>query len=674
MRSKVVRVRWNAGLVPGLALSWLAGCGTSSDAHDAVRDGGDARSAGSGGLAGGGTGGGGGRSSGSGGAAEAGGNTGSDAGPRVLIEAGPATPVPTTCVPDPAQAEAGGGVRVKSPASQMRFTEGLPFRILADYSDSNAWQCPPGHPPYVCPGTEMRFYVDDVLVGTVPPSTTEEDHFELRLDKGLPHGDHEIRVSYVQWDPKTKAGGPVVDGPVRVHVSVDPLPTHSGTVTLTEDLVLTGNKDLDWQDQTVVGNGHTVTAAAGYSGRVLIKNSLVSGLGDYDAWGIEIMTTGAVSVEDSVFEATAPVKLAANGSAAILLKNNEFRSTNFVTYVASDPSRSPVLQLSGNASGGKTVQGNRFGGGIVRFENSDSWQVGGLAQGEGNILIGPRAVLAFSGSSNDVIQGNYDLHDYHGGWSQGFNLYLDNGSDHELAEHNVIRSSSWPVQSFGGEFRYNLVVDSGHDWWRSSRDGALIHHNLFVHTEGPDGSFNGGIMVYSKESGLEIYNNTFDGGGSVGKFAASALVIGTGSVFRSVRSNVFTGFSDVGQSFSDAFVSGPAGGLTSADYNAFYNPLAAKTSAYSAGLVVGTPGAHDLTSDPHFAGTPELPYRISEGCVWSKTYQTSEVLRHYREIYAPAPGSSLTDAADPADGAGTDIGAIGSGAPDGDDKFGLTIR
>jgi uncharacterized protein (TIRG00374 family) len=32
-------------------------------------------------------------------------------------------------------------------------------------------------------------------------------------------------------------------------------------------------------------------------------------------------------------------------------------------------------------------------------------------------------------------------------------------------------------------------------------------------TTGPDGSFNGGIMVYSQESGLDIHNNTFDGGG-----------------------------------------------------------------------------------------------------------------------------------------------------------------
>jgi hypothetical protein len=203
----------------------------------------------------------------------------------------------------------------------------------------------------------MRFYVDGVLLGSVPPSAAEEDHFELRLANGLPQGDHELRVSYVQWDPKGGGAGPVVDGPAPVRISVDAPPSHSGTVTLTTDLVLSGATDLDWEDQTIVGNGHRVTAGSGYTGRIVIKNSLVSGLADYDHWGIDVTTTGAVSIENSVFEATAPLKLTANGTAAVTLKNNEFRSTNFVTYVAADPSRSPVLQLSGQTSGRKDVAG-----------------------------------------------------------------------------------------------------------------------------------------------------------------------------------------------------------------------------------------------------------------------------------------------------------------------------
>jgi hypothetical protein len=39
----------------------------------------------------------------------------------------------------------------------------------------------------------------------------------------------------------------------------------------------------------------------------------------------------------------------------------------------------------------------------------------------------------------------------------------------------------------------------------------------------------------------------------------------------------------------------------------------------------------------------------------------SQILARFREIYTPAEGSPLTDAGDPADGAGTDIGPISVG-------------
>ena len=68
---------------------------------------------------------------------------------------------------------------------------------------------------------------------------------------------------------------------------------------------------------------------------------------------------------------------------------------------------------------------------------------------------------------------------------------------HELAEHNVIIGGSWPVQSFGGEFRYNLVVDSGHTFWRSSANGTLIHHNLFVHATGTNTQYD------ARDSGVQ---------------------------------------------------------------------------------------------------------------------------------------------------------------------------
>ena len=43
---------------------------------------------------------------------------------------------------------------------------------------------------------------------------------------------------------------------------------------------------------------------------------------------------------------------------------------------------------------------------------------------------------------------------------------------------------------------------------------------------------------------------------------------------------------------------------------------------------------------------------------------------HYREIYRPATGSPLIGAGDPADGAGTFIGAIGADDTNPIDRFG----
>src|SRR5262249_29629310 len=69
------------------------------------------------------------------------------------------SPSPASDPTEPIWNEQFGTVtRVKSPAPHMHFTAGAPLRLLADVHDDNAWRCPPGHPPYVCPGTEERYY------------------------------------------------------------------------------------------------------------------------------------------------------------------------------------------------------------------------------------------------------------------------------------------------------------------------------------------------------------------------------------------------------------------------------------------------------------------------------------------------------------------------------------
>jgi hypothetical protein len=558
----------------------------------------------------------------------------------------------------------------------MHFTAGAPLRILADARDTNAWKCPPGHPPYVCPGTQVRFFVDGQPAGSVPPSATDFNLWELRLPKGLPAGDHVLTVDYVPYDPGTGGGGAPINGLVPVTIHVDAAPAHGATVTLAQDLVLAGTTDLDWTDKTVVGNGFNVTSAAGYSGRVTIRDALVAGLGSFDTPGLDVTTSGSVAIARSTFEATGAMRLDVQGSGALLVKQSELRANNLFTYVSSDPSVPVVLELGGDTTGAKIVQGNRIGGGIL-LVRGDGWQIGGLGAGEGNIIMGARAVLELVDASNARIQGNYLLHDYHGGFSQGFNLWLQGSSGSELAEHNVVIGGSWPIQSFGGEFRYNLVVDSGHNFWRSAADDTRIHHNLFVHATGTNTGYNGAILVYGGESGLDIFNNTFDAGGAVSDFDAPAFTIGAGSLFRSIRNNLFTAFSDVSATYGKAFVSADGGAVsaprvTSADYNGWYNPLASGSARYLPGIAQGTPGAHDVQADPKLSGKPEIPFAVPQGCVWLGTYTTGHVLARYRHLYLPASGSPLLGAGDPADGLGTVIGAIG---PDGQgaDQFGRVV-
>jgi hypothetical protein len=336
-----------------------------------------------------------------------------------------------------------------------------------------------------------------------------------------------------------------------------------------------------------------------------------------------------------------------------------------------------VLELAGSGVGAKVMQGNRIGAGVVRVRG-DGWQIGGLAAGEGNVLIGPRVVLEMIDSSNSTVQGNYLHHDYHGGWSQGFNLVLGGSSDHGLIEHNVIRGGSWPVQSVGGEFRYNLVVDSGHNFWRGARSNAQIHHNVFAHANGANTGFEGVFKFYGGESGLEIYNNTFDGSAPVSGWDGPVFNIGGASTIASIRNNAFTGFGNVA-GFGGAFVGAPEGSVSaprvaSADFNAWYNPYGPSAARYLAGIVSSAPGANDVLANLQLAGAPDVPYRISEGCVWLGYCSAGDVLARYREMYQPAAGSPLIDAGDPADGAGTPIGAIGPiGNTNPVDRFGRIV-
>ena len=83
----------------------------------------------------------------------------------------------------------------------------------------------------------------------------------------------------------------------------------------------------------------------------------------------------------------------------------------------------------------------------------------------------------------------------------------------------------------GGDFRYNLVLEAGHQWLWANHDNAYVHHNVFA---GGDNDV-GGIYVLYGVKNVRIQNNTIDG--LDGADLKTGVNVSDGSV--SVMSNLF---------------------------------------------------------------------------------------------------------------------------------------
>ena len=359
--------------------------------------------------------------------------------PGARVTAAP-TPAPAVPSGETEPMYRGSFVRFKSPGPGMTFTAGLPIRILADGIDEGGWQ----GKTRKMEAEEVRVFVDGQLRATVPAAPDGYNYFETTL-ADLPVGPHVLSLESTNF-------GNIILKSVPITIAVEAAAPKASTLTLTEDLVLKGATDLNWDNIRVNGQGFKVRSDKSWTGKVIIRNALVTGLGAIATPGIDVTTTGSVTIENTIFEATGAVFLRVDGSGGVTVRDNEFRASNLIKFVSSNPGMSPVVYVTGSASGGageKVFQGNRIGAGIVRFEGMSDWLIGGDKDSESNILIGPRCVIHLINCRKCVVRGNYMHHDYYGGWSQGFNLQCENCAD-LLAEYNVIRDSSWPIQSFAG--------------------------------------------------------------------------------------------------------------------------------------------------------------------------------------------------------------------------------
>jgi hypothetical protein len=346
----------------------------------------------------------------------------------------------------------------------------------------------------------------------------------------------------------------------------------------------------------------------------------------------------------------------------------------------------------------KWFQGNYIERCQARF-TAPNWLVGGDTDAESNICIGIRIGL-FAEGEGTVVRGNY-LH-LRMPITKEFPYYMQvstfSTSKGALGEYNVIRDGEWIVRFVDGEFRYNVVTDIiDHDLMQNGSAGR-IHHNLFLagRSDSRPGSMFGHIaVIYPPKrpgEGIEIFNNVFDGGG---RMDVPAIEVADGAFVKSVRNNVFYNFAHKGR-----YYKGPQGMIRAAwnagsadtkpprlgyaDYNLFYSPkvkaprnyllsVADKVERKDAGFGrndVPRGGAADAQSDPKFKGPVPEVFPFSDEDIKSGKVTVSKILAFYRDAYSPASDSPLIGAGDPADGEGTNIGAVGAGKPSAADHFG----
>ncbi len=571
-------------------------------------------------------------------------------------------------------------VVVQSPVSGMHFTAPAMIRIYADPYDGGA-----PDPDALT----VTFLMDGQSVGTYTGSGSQNGYFALTVNN-VAAGTHAItsRITTTQNHVVTSA-------PVTVFVD-NPAVSSGPVFNLTSDVVLTGSQNASYAGTAsnhcaINGNGFQIRSAAGFTGSLTISNCDIRGLGTATTPSINVTANGSgfIQLIGNVFDTFGTVSIGANDQALVVVRNNEFRENTLVpvTSLPTDYSGAtlPVFFATGNSSAQKLFQGNNVGLSTVVFESTRNWLIGGNTDAESNVMIGVRCGFTIHGSSNMVLRGNYSQHNYPHRFSQGLNFELQ--GDGFLAEHNIIRSSSWPIRGMGGELRYNLIDASGNSdqVFQAPESNVNIHHNVFLFTVSQTFYSPGaGLKLIYNVDNVQFHNNVMDGGGAFMGFYGPPVSVTAGSFIGSLRNNVFYNFAGLngGPMLAGEYnesTNPPLARLRYADYNDFYSPGASSQTNYGLGVVGKSPGAsgyglHDLGGfnghmNPQFTQPTPIPFPFLPEDIWNRTKTVSDVLSAYRLMYSPAPGSPLAGAGDPQDGPGGNIGAVGNG--EAADQFGL---
>jgi hypothetical protein len=484
------------------------------------------------------------------------------------------------------------------------------------------------------------------------------------------------------------------------------------TRSLDADLVLTGDDTLELGGGpcVIAGNGHSIRAVEPWHGNLWLHDCHLVGLGGVDKPAIELaMDEGAwTKIERCIFDDSGRVQLYNGFDSTSLFSENTLLPNARLAEPALRDDALPIFQAEGwDGTGSKVFRGNLVQKGFVRFGKAAHWLVGGDSASDSNVIVGRRAGIELYGT-DFVVRGNY-VHDVFvpspdqplGNQESALAVVYETTG--VLVEHNVLRKGHWVVRGITGQFRYNAVLDPGSSGWlQQPFEDSKIHHNLFLtyaypgEEQGllPDGTqIEDGIsLVNFRKTGIEVYANTFDGGGAARHFVGPAVSVAESCFLDSLRSNVFFRFAFELPDASQAAVRPPLvegidpvpDRLGYADYNAFYAPEAAPARNYALGVAghsvrvdagYGLYDAHalgpvDEQVDPKLIAEPPLALPFDEAQVVSGKLSVWQVLANLRALYTPSQTSPLVDAGDPADGVGADIGAIGVGAADASDRFG----
>jgi hypothetical protein len=460
------------------------------------------------------------------------------------------------------------------------------------------------------------------------------------------------------------------------------------TLTLAEDLVLSGGDSLDVRGTpearcSLAGNGRSIRTAEPWTGRIRITACDIRGLGAPRNPAIDARAAGhsELLLEDCRFDESSSISIRTEEASTARITNCTFLENATVVVDKAREKSLPIVVARGSSTAAKVFQGNRVFKSHLEID-APNWLIGGETAAQSNLLIGWRSGV-FATGAGTVVRGNY-IHVLmprtaeFPWWSQVASFTTARGA---LAEQNVIRDGEWIVQFVEGEFRNNVICDiNDHNFLRNGSTGR-IHHNIFFagRPDHPPGSQSACIFVVyppkEKESGAEIFNNVFDANGVLN---VPGVEVNPNGFVKTVRNNAFIRFNHqekyvrhpqamYSAQWEEPPTHPPPVRLGYLDYNLTYSPAARSHRLYALGVAGRTEkedgyGKHDLVEvDPRFKGPLPEVFPFDDVDIKAGKVTVAQMLARFREIYAPAEGSPLIGAGDPADGAGTDIGPVSAG-------------